>query len=69
MEVGYFDQLPAEVILKIFNYLNYIDLCRLRRTCKRFEQIITSWDHILLKEIVPIVTNQKYTQFISRYFL
>lgn len=66
MEVGYFDQLPAEVILKIFGYLSFRDLCRLRRTCKRFEQIITTWNHILLKEIVPIVTNQKYKQFLSR---
>lgn len=66
MELGYFDKLPAEVILKILSYLNCRDLCRLRRTCKRFEEIITIWDHTLLKEIVPIVTNQKNNQFLLR---
>lgn len=66
MELDYFDKLPAEVILKIFSYLTCKDLCRLRRTCKRFEEIITLWDHVLLKGITPLVTNQYNNLFSLR---
>lgn len=66
MDLEYFDQMPAEVILKIFAYVSYRDLCSLKRTCKRFEEIITNWEHILLKNVAPIVTNQKNNQFLSR---
>lgn len=62
----YLDEMPLEVILKIFGYVNYVDLCRLKRTCKRFEEIITNWDHILLKNVTPIVTNQRNSLFFRR---
>lgn len=66
MEVGYLDKLPVELVLKIFSYVDFTDLCRLNRTCKRFEQIISNSDDILLKGIIPLVTNQKCSQFSSR---
>lgn len=62
----YFNQLPAEVLLNIFGYLNCSDLCRLRRTCKRFQKIITIWENVFLKHISPVVTNQSHNEFLAK---
>ncbi|KAJ8961425.1 hypothetical protein NQ318_014672, partial [Aromia moschata] len=61
-------ELSTELLIKIFCYLNIPDLCKLKQTCRRFNEIITSWDHVLLKTLAPLVTNQKSNIFLSRCF-
>ncbi|KAG5884677.1 hypothetical protein JTB14_000374 [Gonioctena quinquepunctata] len=59
------EELSTELLLKIFDYLEIHDLCHLKQTCKRFSDVISSWDHTLLK-VTPLVTNQKNALFKSR---
>ncbi|KAJ8921765.1 hypothetical protein NQ315_008390 [Exocentrus adspersus] len=65
-ENSYILQLSTELLIKIFSYLNVPDLSRLRQTCKRFNVVITCWDHVLIKNIFPVVTNQANATFLSR---
>lgn len=61
------DSLPTEVLIKIFKYLDVEDLCKLKQTCKRFNEIIEKWGHLLTSEIKPLVTNQTHPVIINRY--
>ncbi|KAF7266897.1 hypothetical protein GWI33_019826 [Rhynchophorus ferrugineus] len=45
----------------------FIDLGRLRRTCRRFRDIINCWDKIFLKT-TTIVSNQNSEKFLTRCF-
>nr|XP_013102660.1 unnamed protein product [Stomoxys calcitrans] len=45
----YFDRLPDEAILKIFQWFDSCELCNLARVCRRFEQI--AWRPVLWKVI------------------
>ncbi|GLV33306.1 uncharacterized protein CBL_12082 [Carabus blaptoides fortunei] len=47
----------TEVLLHIFQYCDVYDLCRLRRSCKRFNRIILQ--HRNINENKILVTNQK----------
>ncbi|CAH1175624.1 unnamed protein product [Phaedon cochleariae] len=57
--------LSTELLLNIFGYLDFLDLCRLKQTCTRFNDIINSWDHTLLK-VTTIVTNQMNPKFSTK---
>lgn len=46
---GTFDQLPDEVIVKIFEWLESTELCNLTKVCRRFENLV--WNPILWKFI------------------
>ncbi|CAH1953890.1 unnamed protein product [Acanthoscelides obtectus] len=59
--------LSTELLIKIFSYADIPDLCRLKQTCRRFNSIISSWDHIILKDIpLPLATNQMSNIFLSK---
>ncbi|XP_061394773.1 F-box/LRR-repeat protein 7 [Musca vetustissima] len=45
----YFDRLPDEAILKIFQWFDSCELCNLARVCRRFEQL--AWRPVLWKVI------------------
>ncbi|KAJ8982998.1 hypothetical protein NQ317_014293 [Molorchus minor] len=60
------DSLATEVLIKIFSNVRIIDLCRLKQTCRRFNNIINSWDYALLRNVTPLVTNQRSDIFLSR---
>ncbi|XP_018578479.1 F-box/WD repeat-containing protein 4 [Anoplophora glabripennis] len=63
---SYFTHLSTELLIKIFHFLDISDLCKLKQTCKRFNEVILSWDYVLLKNIYPLVTNQQSNIFLSR---
>lgn len=44
-----FDKLPDGAVIKIFEWLDSCDLCKLSRVCKRFESIV--WKPVLWKSI------------------
>nr|CAH7741045.1 unnamed protein product [Callosobruchus chinensis] len=58
--------LSTELLIKIFSYVDIPDLCHLKQTCKRFDSVICSWSHIILKDVSPLVTNQRNNLFLSK---
>ncbi|XP_057663493.1 F-box/WD repeat-containing protein 4 [Diorhabda carinulata] len=63
------DQLSTELLIKIFSYVDIKDLCHLIVTCKRFKEIISTWDKVIVKfKRLPAVTNQTNEIFLSRCF-
>lgn len=63
------DFFPTEVLINIFKYLDLEDLCKLKLTCKRFNEVIETWGHLFTSEIKPLVTNQTHSAIINRYEL
>lgn len=57
--------LPTELLIKVFKYLNIYDLCNLKLTCVRFKDIVNSSLHILIKNNF-IATNQLHNIIKSR---
>lgn len=59
-------EISTELLIKIFTFVSIKDLYNLKRTCKRFNEIIKKWDHSIVKRIT-LVTNQKSENMLSRY--
>ncbi|KAL1509666.1 hypothetical protein ABEB36_004372 [Hypothenemus hampei] len=62
-----FDDLSTELLIYIFSFLDIRTLSRLRLACKRFRNIINSWDNVLIKS-TTVVTNQNSEKFLARCF-
>ncbi|EEZ99019.2 F-box/WD repeat-containing protein 4-like Protein [Tribolium castaneum] len=60
------DVLSTELLLKIFKYLDIPDLYRLKQTCKRFNEIIETWGHLLISNVGLLVTNQVHPVISNR---
>ncbi|XP_063912481.1 F-box/WD repeat-containing protein 4 [Zophobas morio] len=60
------DSLSTELLLKIFKSLDIYDLCRLKQTCRRFNEVIEQWGSLLNKNVVPLITNQVHPAIINR---
>jgi hypothetical protein len=60
------DKLSTEILLKIFKYLDIYDLCKLKQTCRRFNEIIDAWGHSFIKNVKLLVTNQIHPTIIDR---
>lgn len=63
------DALSTELLLKIFKYLNVFDLCRLRLTCRRINNVINAWAHEFVKSEDLLATNQVHSTISTRFDL
>lgn len=59
-------QLPIELIVEIFNHVEYYDLVNLTETCKHFYDIITffSWKPLCLINKLKMPSNIQFTNYI-----
>lgn len=62
---GFLCNLSTELLINIFKYLPLNDLLTLRLVCHRFNRIITSGLHLLVKNDL-LVTNQIMPEFRAR---
>ncbi|RZC34718.1 F-box/WD repeat-containing protein 4 [Asbolus verrucosus] len=60
------DTLSTELLLKIFKYLDICELCKLKQTCRRFNDILETWGHSFIKNVKLLVTNQIHPVIINR---
>ncbi|CAH0559120.1 unnamed protein product [Brassicogethes aeneus] len=63
------DDLSTEILLQIFKYVSICDLCRLRKSCKRFNEIINFWGNVIVKRPDTLVTNEKDQRILQRSHL
>ncbi|XP_019880715.2 F-box/WD repeat-containing protein 4 isoform X2 [Aethina tumida] len=58
--------LSTEILICMFKYLNIKDLCSLKQTCKRFNEVIKAFENSIVGYQETLVTNQKDPRFIIR---